>query len=198
MNIACGLPILAIVRSSSELATVVREWSVGAHIGFHTVHLARNCKFVVALEPEPSNFMLLKRNIKLAGLNNVKVLPIAASNFNGYADLYISSRSSGAHSLEPRNIEADAIRKVPVYRLDTLVRRLRLNEVDIIKIDVEGHEDKVVEGMSGMLRRNQPKVLVVEVSRHNIFLIDYLGKFFKKRLVLDGWDNVSINYAFIR
>ena len=62
---------------------------VGAHIGFHTIHCAKKCKLVIALEPEPQNFYLLKENIKLNNLNNVIVLPIAASDNDGYAKLYI-------------------------------------------------------------------------------------------------------------
>lgn len=113
---------------------------VGAHIGIHTIHLAKRAKLVIAIEPEPRNYMLLKKNLKLNKLGNVLALPIALSDKNGYAYLSVAS-SSGAHALEPINREISNVKyvdriKVKTMTFDSLINYLKLNHVDLVKIDV--------------------------------------------------------------
>jgi len=84
---------------------------VGAHIGIHTIHLAKRAKLVIAVEPEPRNYMLLKKNLKLNKLRNVLALPIALSDKDGYEYLSVAS-SSGDHTLEPINSEVSNVKFV--------------------------------------------------------------------------------------
>jgi len=126
---------------------------IGAHIGIHTIHLAKIAKFVYAIEPELDNLRLLIRNISM---NNVKkkviILPYAVSSTDGLVNFCVSSESTGAHHILSSNetsMDYKAILKVKAYTLDTLLLNiLRLDHVDVIKIDVEGHELEVIKGGS--------------------------------------------------
>lgn len=68
--------IVFMLQKVDENSVIV---DVEAHIGIHTIHLAKRAKLVVAIEPEPRNYMLLKRNLKLNKVRNVLALPIALS-----------------------------------------------------------------------------------------------------------------------
>jgi len=158
--------------------------------------LAQHFSKVIALEPEPQNYGLLYKNVLVNGLSNkVMVLPVAASDRDGYADLYVKA-CSGAHSLEDSR---SARRKVKVItmKIDTLVRILNVQKVDVVKIDVEGHEDRVIMGMNELLRRRPPRVLVVETKKDNHSLREILCQLGYKIIVLDCWD-FTCNYGFYR
>lgn len=163
---------------------------VGAHIGIHTVHFATRARRVVALEPEPFNYQLLKRNIKLNKLSNVMAIRCATSDFDGSAYLYVAE-NSGSHTLELSRIHK-AVRtiKVPCRRLDTLLGHLGVPHVDIVKIDVEGHEHSVLKGMSKL---SPPKVLIVETKKASS-IIELLNTFTNYRLL--DQQNSTANFAF--
>jgi len=171
---------------------------IGAHIGLHSIHLAKKAKLLICLEPEPNNYRLLKINVKMNKLDNIIVLPIAASNKDDYVILYLSERSSGAHTLEYSRSNLIQSRKnlrVLSRKVDTLLEQLGIRNVDIVKIDVEGHEEKVIEGMIELLKRGYPKVLVVETMKGSN-LLTYLCSRYGYRItaVLECW-NDSCNYA---
>jgi len=77
----------ALIQKVTRYNDVVID--IGAHIGLHAIHFAKIAKLVIALDPEPLNFKLLKENVEANKASNVLALPIAASNYDGYMDLYI-------------------------------------------------------------------------------------------------------------
>lgn len=169
---------------------------VGAHVGIYTIKLAQFFSKVIALEPEPQNYSLLYKNVSANGLSDkVIALPVAASDRDGYADLYVKA-PSGAHSLEDSR---GARRKVKVItmKIDTLLRVLNVEKVDVVKIDVEGHENRVIIGMNELLKRRPPKVLVIETRKDNNSLRETLCQLGYKITVLDCW-NFTCNYGFYR
>jgi len=94
---------------------------VGAHIGIYTVKLALKVSKVIALEPEPHNYDLLCKNVLVNGLSDkVIALPIAASDRDGHADLYVKALS-GAHSLEDSKGYKKKV-KVVTMKIDTLLK----------------------------------------------------------------------------
>jgi len=175
---------------------------IGAHIGIHTIHFAKKAGLVVALEPEQHNFLLLKKNIMVNRARNVVALPIAMSNSNGYADLHISA-FSGTHTLDLEhgtrlNVKFIGRTRVRVMSLDTLIKNLKIDKVDIIKIDVEGHEDKVLQGMKEILERGLPRVIVVETDRNSPIVNELEKHKYSLLKELDSWGGDRVNYAFIR
>jgi len=128
------------------------------------------------------------------GLNNkVLVLPIAASDKNGYAVLCIKI-SSGAHTLE-NNINCKRKMKILSLKIDTLLRLLNIDRTDVIKIDVEGHEDKVINGMYRLLHSHPPRILVIETRRENSELREFFARLGYRVFMLDCW-NSTCNYGF--
>jgi len=169
---------------------------IGAHVGIYTVKLAQRVSKVIALEPEPQNYRFLYRNILINHLNDkVIALPIAASDRDGYADLCVKTLS-GAHTLEDlQNCKRKV--KVITLRVDTLLKILDIKKVDIVKIDVEHHESKVINGMSEILANKPPRLLVVETKKNNFQLLETFITLGYKAVVLDHWDS-TCNYGFYR
>jgi FkbM family methyltransferase len=131
-------------------ATVV---DVGANIGYNAIHAARLAGprgRVVALEPTPDTLAILRRNVAASGLANLAVEPVAAGRRAGTRDFFVRGEVSAVNSLYPdsRFAHVTEVLPVTVAPLDELVR----GPVDVVKIDVEGAELDVLEGMPRILR----------------------------------------------
>jgi len=145
---------------------------VGAHIGRYTLAAARKASIVIAVEPVPSNFSILKTNVALNRFKNVIPLSIAMSDREGESLLYLSQEGDTAtSSLEPtwserlRRTSGDKLLDVRCETLDKLVEGLNLEVIHWLKIDVEGHEVPVLEGAELTLKRTRN--LILEVTAGN-------------------------------
>uniref|UniRef100_A0A7C5YSY5 FkbM family methyltransferase n=1 Tax=Ignisphaera aggregans TaxID=334771 RepID=A0A7C5YSY5_9CREN len=169
---------------------------VGAHIGIYTIRLGLRVSRIIALGPEPQNYNFIYRNILVNHLNDkVIALPVAASDKDSHAYLCVKT-FSGDHTLEDsRNCKKRI--KVITVRIDTLLKILNIEKVDIIKIDVEHHENKVINGMNGLLSNNPPRILVIETRKNNSDLQKLFIELGYKVVVLDS-QNSSCNYGFYK
>jgi len=156
---------------------------IGAHIGGYCVVLGRKIP-VVAIEPMPDTYMILNLNIKL---NESDVEALRAAAYDGSNPTVRLSRSplhSGADA-----ITQDGTIEVRAYTVDELWKRF--GPFDLIKIDVEGAETKVLRGLS-----ENPSYLVVEVRPNTIaYIINSLKRkyrvlFLEKLLRAKGVWNV--------
>jgi FkbM family methyltransferase len=159
----------AIEVASEAGALVPGGWfiDVGANIGTQTLYALLSGKFrgAIAIEPEPRNAALLRRNIELNGFTDrVHVIEAAASAQSGMASLNRDGENHGAHSIEPGLPlhKSDTI-SVPTRTIDDILAGLRISPADIglVMIDVEGHEIGVMKGMASLRKRGVP--LVAEV-----------------------------------
>jgi FkbM family methyltransferase len=117
---------------------------VGANIGGYSIRAAKYCR-VYAFEPLPRNYKILKINEKL---NNVKIISfnIAAGNKNGKVKLYYTPAKWGDPSIKH---EQNYFIEVEMKPLDEIINE---ESIDLIKIDVEGAEDLVLEGARDCLK----------------------------------------------
>jgi len=137
---------------------------IGANIGKYTIKVARRLKKrgqVIAIEPDPETFAVLKSNIILNNLENVVALNVACWKDNEDLLLDVSSPlGSGCYSV--KGTPSCSIR-VRGRKIDDLLRELNIDEVVFMKIDVEGAEVEVLEGARGTISRNKSMVTIVEV-----------------------------------
>lgn len=131
---------------------------VGANFGFYTILIARQLTTggrVLAFEPCSQTLSRLRTNIRLNALEAVTtVLPVALSNRPGYGYLENVSGNSGATAL------ATSGERIALDTLDEVCTQQSLKRVDIIKIDVEGHELAVLEGAARTIESSRPIMLV--------------------------------------
>jgi FkbM family methyltransferase len=130
----------------------------GAHIGgFTRTALALGASLVVAIEPEPKNLLAFRRNMETElKSGKVRLVPKGIFDKPGKLKLHLSE-SGDAHSVvEPRRGSGDI--EIEVVTLDSLMGSLDLHRVDFIKMDIEGAEQKALQGARLMLTRYKPRL----------------------------------------
>jgi len=143
---------------------------IGANIGLHTIPLSKKVGShgkIIAFEPDPDNYHLLLKNISLNDLKNVTTHNIGLSNKAGDALLFQSTVNRGGLSICENNIDKQENQPEPVKielsTADTFLTEC-VHEISLIKIDVEGAEPLVIEGMLETLKKNTKAVIVFEFS----------------------------------
>lgn len=136
---------------------------IGANVGLFTLvagqHVGERGR-VVAFEPTPSTLQALHTTIWVNGLRGrVTVHEVAAGATSSQALLHLSA-TSGHNSLVAQEGGEQCI-EVPVVRVDDLLDGLA---VDMVKIDVEGWELSVLEGLSRTIAANPDIVVIVECA----------------------------------
>jgi FkbM family methyltransferase len=161
---------------------------VGAHIGKYSLPLARQFGKVLSIEAHPENFRALKEGIRLNGLSNITAINIAAWNSDKDIDLYLRE-GSGWYSVKT-NGRMGAI-KIRAKHLDGVLTNLRIERLDWIKVDVEGAELEVLEGMKRTLDRYKPKI-VFENYGHSNKAVTFLNSNGYSTVALDNNDFLAI------
>ena len=183
MGIALQLSIRASrelrrVRSISQEAPLIHRifeslsgddiiYDVGSNIGLIALVLALHPRgrstVVHCFEPEPRNFAQLEGNIRLNGLTDrVFAHRLALSDRAGESELFIrGSPGEGRHSTVARGGSTASIR-VETDCLAAFSGRAG-RPADLVKIDVEGAEGRVLEGMGSLLPERAPRELFIEL-----------------------------------
>jgi FkbM family methyltransferase len=136
---------------------------VGANTGQYSLFMSRHARQVHAFEPYEPVLQRFQRMIELNHINNIRVYPIGLGNKNEKVPFFEPPESNlGAGSFVadfgPDNQK--------YHELQILVGDEALagiDSVDLIKIDVEGYEKLVLEGLAGVLKKARP-VVVFELS----------------------------------
>lgn len=152
---------------------------VGANIGSTVIPAAKAVGkkgSVIAFEANSHIAKILKKNIKLNKLKNIKINDIALGDKKGELRLYSNTSSNRGEStlVKPSDYDGTSI-KVRVDKIDNVLKHPRIK---MIKIDVEGWELKVLKGAEKILKSNNPPALCVEYVRkyneNNTGLYNYI------------------------
>lgn len=142
---------------------------VGAHIGAIAIPLSRRCKNIVAVEPNPASYNLLKTNLLLNGIDNCQLLNVAASDKPGTIEMLISTANSGGSKRVPLRsnsiYEYDNPRRITVEALP-LDGTLGARTFALVVMDIEGSEYFALNGMQSILQRSS--ALAVEFLPHHL------------------------------
>lgn len=149
---------------------------IGANIGLYSILAGTRVGpggHVLAFEPEPHNAAFLKKNIDSNGLADTVIpIPAALADREGESLLHLHATNKGRHSLVDYQ-ETDTSIAVRTTTLDSYVHTHNVGRVDIIKIDVEGAEGFVLDGMRETLRTHHPGIffeffpLALKASGHD-------------------------------
>jgi FkbM family methyltransferase len=147
---------------------------IGANIGYFSIAIGNRIKRegrVFAIEPHPRLTNLIERSLQLNSLENVvQIFQCAASDQEGTVDLFYPDNHLGKGSSSRKPDEQGEYHSVQAHRVDMLLPKNMT--VDLIKIDVEGHELNVLRGMQEVLQRS-PNVKVLfeklELSKAEAF-----------------------------
>ena len=137
---------------------------VGANLGYYTALAARavgpNGR-VLAVEPDPDSFGYLEQTIAANAVGNVEAFPVAASDAPATLPLYISTDNRGDNRLYASGEDRPQV-EVAARPLDALLRENKIDTVDLIKIDVQGYEPKVISGLRETITSSPNLTLLTE------------------------------------
>lgn len=161
------------ISENNELQAFINEienndvvYDIGANTGLYTLFAAKASSdgTVVAFEPYPPNLNLLRQDITENRLQNVEVIDVALSDSTGTVEFNQPSEVDvgyGSSSIELG--DSDATISVPTSTGDQLVTNGDIPSPNVIKVDVEGSEPLVLEGLSKILSNPDCRTVFCEV-----------------------------------
>lgn len=150
---------------------------VGANFGAYSIRLSSHFDEVYAFEPDPNVLPALRRRIANKSRHNIVVFPIALSDIDGQAEFFLDSHegfTSSAETLMPvfkynpgpelgtgpaNTYVGKKSVTVTTAEYDTKIR----GSADLVKIDVEGAEFRVLKGARKALEEGRIKRIMVEL-----------------------------------
>ena len=137
---------------------------VGAHYGFYSILVGKSNPAVniLAFEPIPENYQVLTKNLKLNDIAG-DTYKVALSNKEGQNEFQVSAQSSQSGFIA--NPDEPVIKTINVntVRLDQYKDSIKEGPI-LVKIDTEGHELSVLEGMTEIIREAEDIRLVIEFN----------------------------------
>ena len=144
-------------------------FDVGANIGWFSLLAARRAGpggRVVAFEPVAANVAYLEANARTNGLRNIVTVPAAVADHDGTAAFELASSLQG-------KLSDGGQASVPVVTLDSWLAAHDGWPPHVVKIDVEGAEERVLRGMRDILPTARPS-LIIELHGTNSVVADLL------------------------
>lgn len=151
---------------------------IGANVGYYTL-LAGRCVGangkVLSFEPSTQIYKQLLNNIALNSNMNIDAKKYAISDSVGLVDFYYAGDNIQGNSSIMASHGGKRMETVKTISFDEIAEMLPLDEVNLIKIDVEGAEALVLKALEKHLSKLNPKcVIFLEVSPENIETADQM------------------------
>lgn len=165
-------------------------FDVGANVGKYTSALleasGHHAIIVYAFEPSGATYRKLSELVK--GFSNVRTFNLGFGDTNGQHELYADQAFSGLASmykrrLEYRNIAMEMKETVLVRKIDDFCAEHAINQIDFLKLDIEGHELSALKGAKRMLDDGRIRFIQFEFGGCHIDSRTYFRDFFE---LLDG------------
>lgn len=129
---------------------------IGANVGIFSLLASTRFNHVYAFEVQPETLESLNTNT--GAIDNIKIMSFGLSSEVGSFKFYCSEEGNGGSSLEKSNVnKISSIIEVPIKTLDSLDIA---GKIDLIKIDVEGHELEVLKGAKATIGSNLPQLFM--------------------------------------
>mgnify|MGYP001168166751 FL=1 len=177
---------------------------IGAHIGYFTIYAAKNAYqgIIYSIEPYRESFEILKKNLKLNNLTNVKPFHAAISKATAQVTLYIDKNNQIGNSIF-RTDETTESEKVDSFSLGDFVKKNKIEKIDFLKIDCEGAEFEILLNLDKELMKNINRISAEVHENSNTDSIDKLVDFLSKNnfgvsisnLLDDSTTKLSMLYA---
>ena len=132
-------------------------FDIGGNIGYYSLLSSKKCKIVHSFEPLEQNYLKFEKNIQINNINNIIINKNIISDqprsmVFSYGTSHIDNSSNNP--------------KIKNLILDNYINLHNMNEIKLIKIDVEGHEESVLKTMSKSLREKKFKYIMCEVTNN--------------------------------
>jgi FkbM family methyltransferase len=152
--------------TSKLLRTVPRGGivlDIGSNIGYYAVHEAMLVGpegMVIAVEPQPHVYKALLASFRANGIKNYIAVRKALSSKSGSTEFIVSNFSNWSRIAEGGEAVDMYKINVKVSSVDELMNELGLQKLDLVRMDVEGHEEEILEGMRSTIKRFRPIIFM--------------------------------------
>jgi FkbM family methyltransferase len=157
--------LLSRVASHYDTALLL---DVGANVGVHSLGLCRNFRQVIAVEPNPVVYERLKRTITFNGIKNIDLQPYALGSSEGKVMFKLPSRGNLGTGRVVDEVAQNNVVSVPLTAGDILVSKYS-DPLVAVKIDVEGLEISVLEGLKNSLDTFRPFIAIEVLSANKSY-----------------------------
>ncbi len=152
---------------------------LGAHVGFFALSTGISIPGVrlIAFEPNPKNFTILKENARGNGLSDLLCEPIAVSDCDGTATLFLTESDMSASLM--KDFQAEDTRQISSIQvrtaaLDSYLEQHPVTGRLVIKVDIEGHEPAFFRGAANTLSARKPDIILEVLYDQDPDLISWL------------------------
>ena len=152
----------------------------GACIGATAISISHKADKVIAIEPDPLNFVFLRENIKLHRCENIILINKALWSSKREIKMYVASTFTGHSLMRPIALSkpfSGKIIKVEADTLDNIVAELNIKKVDVLLMNIEGAEMEALKGAEETLK----KVKRISIDCHSRELKDKVINFLRAR-----------------
>jgi FkbM family methyltransferase len=142
---------------------------LGAHIGYFTLIFAELVGIkgkVFAFEPNPTNYSLLKKNVSINNFLNVTTTQKAVSDETKKLELFLSENNTGDNRIFDANDHKKSIEIESISLIDFF--KNYNDQIDFIKMDIQGSEVKALRGMLPLLEKNKTLKIISEFWPYGI------------------------------
>jgi len=150
---------------SKQLGMIIAE--IGANIGYYALleaSIIGEKGKIYAIEPFPLNFDILKKNIKLNSFDKIiEPYNLAISNYSGKEKLYITSKHNLCNMLAT---ESSEFIEIKTETLDDFIKNKQ--KPNLIRMDIEGYEYYVIEGMKNTMKQCNPCKIFIEIHPYQM------------------------------
>jgi len=173
---------------------------LGANWGYYTLlgaDLVGPTGRVVSFEPHPTLYSLLKKNVSLNGLP-CTILPIAVADRFGEMTLEGFDKEDGNWGVS--KLVASSERERPQFRvrtglLETLLDEAGVDEVDLLKIDIEGAEALVIPTIKSGLARGRYKRILLELHPPVLSQLGVSSQILNQQILDQGYRAFTIDHT---
>ncbi|GJM14487.1 MAG: hypothetical protein DHS20C12_28900 [Pseudohongiella sp.] len=168
-------PLLFFLRDTmlslkqSAAGSAQNFFDVGANIGQHSLFMSLHADQVHSFEPYSAVSKKLEQHIELNDIGNISLHKLGLSNQQEELDFYApTGRNQGIGSFDAGTVSKGNknLGKLALVRGDDYLLENDLQDIALLKVDVEGFEKNVVSGLTATLERSRP-IMVLEITYGN-------------------------------
>ena len=144
---------------------------IGSNVGLYSalaLHTLNSDGRIIALEPHPESFTLLSKNVEVnqkergaADAPQIDIFQMAASSQSGSRTLALNPENKADNRVSDAPEEWESI-PIEAKSMDNLLAEQEIEEVNFVKMDVQGYEHRIVAGFMETLRRSKRTIVLTE------------------------------------
>lgn len=157
-------------------------FDVGCNIGYFSIISSKYSKQIFSFDANPNNINILNKSIELNEINNITPVHCCVSDNNEmfYRMDIDNTTNIGALKVYECGFEESNVNTIV---LDDYIEKNNINDIHLIKIDVEGAELKCLEGLKKSFEKNIIKNIIIEITPlwghdESVRIIDFLKNYF--------------------